>query len=385
MAAEKQGKQMAFLIKEKPEMTTIPVAIDIGGSGTKVVYWLNGKVRCLWMEPQVATINPNRISRFKLGQGAPEDSVYLRIGKEYSAVGALGRIQEGDAGLKLPKRERAVEKILAALGVIWERIGITSHAMEVELMLLLPLNEYWKDTQELLRELRDSASEFMFRDHELSIHLDNVNIFPEGAGIFLARGLELGLAIRNEVITVIMCGHRNLSVLTFDRGNAPVETNSTSKGPGFLRFLEQCAAEITELQPDDPTLLNAILEGESELIVPGRTEAYHLPSIRNYAWGFYLKEVKEFLLKQLKPGGDEIIMAGGAATSIREELSTFFEERNLVKRVSWGEELQAEIQDVLPRDESQLDEIAARRLCDVYGAFKYLISQMDIRTTAVAS
>jgi hypothetical protein len=110
-------------------------------------------------------------------------------------------------------------------------------------------------------------------------HLERIEMQPEGAGLYLAKGLQLardGVAIRDRTVVVLMFGHRNLSILTFEKGSTPQETNSTSQGPGFVEYLKQCATELPGVAPDDPALLEAVLQNHETFHVPGRQEALDL-------------------------------------------------------------------------------------------------------------
>ena len=86
-----------------------------------------------------------------------------------------------------------------------------------------------------------------------------------------------------------MFSHRNLSILTFEKGSTPQETNSTSQGPGFVEYLKQCATELPGVAPDDPALLEAILQDYETFQIPGRQEALDLSQACIYAREFYSK------------------------------------------------------------------------------------------------
>jgi hypothetical protein len=102
---------------------TIQTYIDMGSSATKCFYW-HGQPHLLHLAPQVARLNPARLDRLMLGgltSQDPEDSAYVTVGSSAYAIGALAIAQKGDSGLALPKRDRAVYKILATLGIIAEK------------------------------------------------------------------------------------------------------------------------------------------------------------------------------------------------------------------------------------------------------------------------
>ena len=361
----------------------IQTYIDMGSSATKCLYW-QGQPYLLHLNPQVARLNPSRLDRLMLGgltSQEPEDSAYVMVGHSAYAIGALAIAQKGDSGLALPKRDRAVYKILATLGAIAEKTlaakdSDSSHCeFTAQLGLLLPLEEYWKDRKELKTQIQGAIADFSFRGRSLSGHLERIEMQPEGAGLYLAKGLQLaraGVGIRDSTVVVLMFGHRNLSILTFEKGSTPQETNSTSQGPGFVEYLKQCATELPGVAPDDPALLEAVLQGHPTFHVPGRKEALDLAKVCSYAREFYLERVNQFLVEWLPSAEVEVIVGGGAAYVIRPELEQFFDQRGLAQQITWAETLRQEITDVLRNQDgtAEPDLITSVRWADVYGLFK---------------
>jgi hypothetical protein len=361
----------------------IQTYIDMGSSATKCFYW-HHKPELLHLAPQVARLNPARLDRLTLGgltSQEPEDSAYITVGNGTYAVGALAIAQKGDSGLTLPKRDRAVYKILATLGVIADKMLSKQDSensgcqFEVHLGLLLPLEEYWQDRKELKVQIQGAISEFSFRGKALSGQLERIEMQPEGAGLYLAKGLQLaksGVSIRDRTVVVLMFGHRNLSILTFEKGSTPQETNSTSQGPGFVEYLKQCATELPGVAPDHPALLEAILQEHETFQIPGRQEALDLSKACIYAREFYLERVNQFLVEWLPSAGVDVIAGGGAAYFIRAELEQFFDQRGLTQQIIWAETLRPEMTDVLRGQEgtAEPDLITSVRWADVYGLFK---------------
>jgi hypothetical protein len=351
----------------------------MGSSATKCLYW-HSKPALLHLDPQVARLNPTRLDRLMLGgltSQEPEDSAYVMVGNSAYAIGALAIAQKGDSGLALPKRDRAVYKILATLGVIAEKIGEASteagYEFEAQIGLLLPLEEYWQDRKELKAQIQGAISEFNFRGKALFGQLDRIEMQPEGSGLYLAKGLQLaraGVAIRDRTVVVLMLGHRNLSILTFEKGSTPQEMNSTSQGPGFVEYLKQCATELPTVAPDDPALLEAVLEGHETFWIPGRREPLELSRACGYAREFYLDRVNQFLVEWLPSADVDLIVGGGAAYFIRAELEQFFEQRGLASQITWADSLRQEMTDVLQGSTANPDLITSVRWADVYGLFK---------------
>ena len=362
---------------------TIQTYIDMGSSATKCLYW-HGRPSLLHLDPQVARLNPTRLDRLMLGgltSQESEDSAYVMVGNSAYAIGALAIAQKGDSGLALPKRDRAVYKILATLGVIAEKTHSEAASTEAgyefqaQIGLLLPLEEYWQDRKELKAQIQGAIAEFGFRGKTLFGQLARIEMQPEGAGLYLAKGLQLarsGVTIRDRTVVVLMFGHRNLSILTFEKGSTPQEMNSTSQGPGFVEYLKQCATELPAIAPDDPALLEAVLGGHETFRIPGRREPLALAKACGYAREFYLDRVNQFLVEWLPSADVDVIVGGGAAYFIQAELTQFFEQRGLTPQITWADSLRQEMTDVL-RGESgtaEPDLITSVRWADVYGLFK---------------
>ena len=360
----------------------IQTYIDMGSSATKCLYW-HGQPALLHLDPQVARLNPTRLDRLMLGgltSQEPEDSAYVMVGTSAYAIGTLAIAQKGDSGLALPKRDRAIYKILATLGVIAEKTRPTDTddsgcEFSVQMGLLLPLEEYWQDRKELKAQIQGAIADFSFRGKALFGQLDRIEMQPEGAGLYLAKGLQLsraGVGIRDRTVVVLMFGHRNLSILTFEKGSTPQEMNSTSQGPGFVEYLKQCATELPGVAADDPALLEAVLKGHETFHIPGRQEALNLTKACTYAREFYVDRVRQFLVEWLPSSEVDVIVGGGAAYMIRPELEQFFDQRGLSAQITWAESLRQEMTDVLrgANSTSDPDLITSVRWADVYGLFK---------------
>ncbi len=312
----------------------IQTYIDMGSSATKCLYW-QSQPYLLHLDPQVARLNPARLDRLMLGgltSQEPEDSAYVMVGNSAYAIGALAIAQKGDSGLALPKRDRAIYKILATLGVIAEKTLAAQDSgsgceFTAQLGLLLPLEEYWQDRKELKAQILGAILDFSFRGRALFGQLERIEMQPEGAGLYLAKGLQLaraGVGIRDSTVVVLMFGHRNLSILTFEKGSTPQETNSTSQGPGFVEYLKQCATELPGVAPDDPALLEAILQGHPTFHIPGRKEALDLAKACSYAREFYLDRVNQFLVEWLPSAEVEVIVGGGCRLLYSARAGTVF-------------------------------------------------------------
>lgn len=95
-----------------------------------------------------------------------------------------------------------------------------------------------------------------------------------------------------------------------------------------MEYLKQCATELPDVAPDDPTLLEAILQHET-FHVPGQSKALDFSRACTYAREFYLERVNHFLVEWLPSAEVEVIIGGGTAYFIRPDLEWFFEQQGL--------------------------------------------------------
>lgn len=351
----------------------IQAYLDLGSSATKGVYWSGGKFHWLWMLPQCNLMSSMQIQRLRsdLEEAKPESSAFVQLGEKVYSVGALARAFSGDSGIVLPKKERAVYKVLAAIGVMALHEGV-GEEFELDLGVVLPLAEYWQDREKLVAAINEATASFGFRGRSLKVHLGTVQMRPEGVGLYIGRRIQLlkeDVDVTTKVITVLMFGHRNLSILTFDKGSPPTESNSSSQGPGFVEYLKQVAAECSFVAPDDPALLEAILSGADQMRVQGRSEVFPIKAAKALALEYYLQKVGDFLIQYLPSVNGELLISGGAAYQMREQLTKWFKDRSMLSSVIWSDALVKEFEYFLPGGTSTVDAI---RLADAFGLFKAL-------------
>jgi len=353
----------------------LTVYIDLGSSETRCVFWRDG-VQVLWMSPQVVPLDAAGLSRFDLeGLGVPpEERAFLEVGGSAFAVGTLARLHRGRSYLEAPKADWAVVKVLAALGVI---LGEQAQPQSevVDLGVLLPLEEYWRDGSAFREQLVDAVQSFRFRGHKTCCTLRRLEVLPEGAGIFYWHAARLergGWDFRRRVIAVLVLGHRNLSVLTFDHGNPPLASNSTSSGPGYIEVLARCAEHLPGVPAEDANLLEAVVERRVRFRAQGRVEAVDLDAARQQGEKLYLSRVREFL-KGAVPvqGAPDVLICGGPAQQLKAELIDVFGTLDLT--VHWPEELVTEAAGWV--NVAQPGSVKAVRLVDCYAAFKRLLSR----------
>jgi hypothetical protein len=155
----------------------------------QIVYnsWEQSQPKILLMEPQVIEVSQELIEAYeaqRLTSADPENEAWIDCEGEFYAVGFLAQKQfYAHAGLNELKYERAVLKLMAAVGVIAEREGLPD-SFSVALASLLPYKE-WRDCEKFERSATNALSNFCFRGKAFSLPLQVFECKPEGAGLVL--------------------------------------------------------------------------------------------------------------------------------------------------------------------------------------------------------
>lgn len=335
------------------------VAIDLGSSATKIVYQHHG-LADLWLPPEVIEINESQLEKIQAGFGEmtvkPQNALWVETDGKYYAVGTLAKTLGGVPSLEIPKVQKALYKILGVLGLL-------ANEPSVSLACLLPLEEYWQDGEQLKASLQKSVATFTCSGKTHRLSLKPYLLLPEGYGLFMGLGqkrAKQSVDIRESTVAVVMMGHRNLTVLMFEPGARPTQQNSTSRGPGFYSAIKQIASGLPEVNPSDPKLLKAILYGDSQFFVKGRSTPYDLNKLKLEALAAYQIQVQEFLQEHLAPEPRmEVIIGGGASMWLEELLLKYFASCN----VTWAK-------DLIEHDTQEKG-----RLADVFLAHQYLVAQ----------
>jgi len=355
------------------------LVIDLGGTGPKCVFWDGRRGRMMHFEPEVEEVlDPRSLEKsFSEDQrSALEDRIVVGVGGSHYAVGRLGRLLKGSAGLDKPKADLAGLRVLAAVGLALQS-GEASALRPLHLGVYLPLQEYWHDRERLKVSLRQALSGFEFACQPMTVRLQRLSVLPEGAGVYLHRRAQQALTgkdvLAQRVVCVLMLGHRQSSLLTFDRGAQPLQTNSTSAGPGYQKVLEQLTGSFPGVAADDPSLLQAVLSGRTHLLTPGREKPFEIaPGAVEAAQRYYWQQLRTFLTRHLPPEVDELLVAGGPSLQLREQLQAYFAERGLAERVSWpGEDLHPELAVAL----GSVDPLTSVRFADAFAFLRWLVSR----------
>jgi hypothetical protein len=375
-------------------MADLVLSFDPGASLTKSIYKRANEntLHLLTMEPEIiqlpqSSIDAYRSSRSELGAAKPEDEAWIQCSGEveYQIVGFLARQFLATARIDKLKYETALYKVLAVVGAIAQHSSLPNQ-FSLALLVPLPYGEY-QNRHRLEQQLKTALKNFKFRGQRLRVKLEIFECRPEGAGLAMIRVKQNGLEwFQKQVIAVLMFGHRNTSVLVFERGTM---TAGHTTALGFHQLVKQVVDRtsgqdvfslvpvIYELGstfiPTHPAIYSVLRSQEPE---NAQAEAQQLFDAITSARIEYWRRLQEWLEITLPRGITEVILSGGAALYIHDEIETFFS----TTPTYWGIDLQHQVQENFSLDyrSNQPDnESLAFRLVDVFGLFLSFSNQVE--------
>lgn len=234
-------------------MDKLSIGYDPGTSLTKILYQVgDSQIKYLTMFPEIVPISASSVQGSASSRvGKPEDKAWVRLTKkgEYLAVGQLARNHRATVSMKNLKYEWLVPKILAAVGAIATKEGLTK-SFELELGILLPYSEY-PNREELETDLTKSLKGFFFQQHYYQVKLNRCVCLPEGLGLVYSTINQTGVKrFQNQTLACLMFGYRNTSLLLFQNGTLSKERSSTSK-LGFYNLIDQITAKVSGLEREE--------------------------------------------------------------------------------------------------------------------------------------
>lgn len=356
-------------------------SIDLGSSLIKSFFLNQGHIQPLTIHPQTAPLSHLPEASYKgLGDGGnPESTAWVQAGGETVAVGQLASNFVPDVGLTEDKTSRASMRVLATLGVMRERSEEPA-TLPVKLILSLPMSEY-KKKDYLKSTLEDYAGNFVFRDQHLSMSFKHLQFIPEGTGLFLCHKAQLqkqGGDIRNRTVIVLMFGHRNLSLLAFQNGVLQGGL-SNSNGPGFFKAAVEIGANTQGIRGEDhERLTEAMVFRKPKMRQHGHLKLVDCAEAVEAGLSSYWSQAQSYLTNTLTPLVSEncdLIISGGPAWVIRDQLTTLFEEMGLADRMVFGGGLQEQLKDIFRAyPQFQQNNLLGLRMADPFGAFGALLS-----------
>lgn len=243
--------------KKKPDLA---IAVDFGGSGTKVFYGLpdGNVVGSFSIGPEVSEVPKSAIASFegrKLGSGLPENEAWVGLDGEYAAVGNLAASElSGISRLAALKSEQAVWKFLAA---VWVASKHQALGKKFKLIAsgLLPGGEY-ADRERLAKSLSAALADFDTPDGKMEVSLLSFQCYPEGFGIYYGYRLRQMESLLSERIGFFMLGYRNASFL-FSQGGR-LASSAKQSDLGMVRMIEKVQERTAGL--DASRLVAAVFE-----------------------------------------------------------------------------------------------------------------------------
>ena len=199
----------------KTESPHLLLAVDLGGSGTKIVGSLQGsdEVKVSLMMPHCVDVKDPNDLLFDLD--FTEDNTWVKINGIGYAFGNLAAIKYNATNkLKPPKFTTAAPKICAAIAVFAQLFRLPVK-FNLSLTFVLPPTE-WEHKIIVIDRLQAALKDLDTPRGKLKIKLVLINTQPEGMGILLGQQIDLKSII--DTVTVIMLGYRNASVLSSTRG-----------------------------------------------------------------------------------------------------------------------------------------------------------------------
>jgi uncharacterized protein YeeX (DUF496 family) len=380
-------------------MSDLTLTFDPGSSLSKVIYCLSdGKPQLLLMEPEVIELSLDSITthlktRGSIGITRSEDDAWLQCGdgKQCQVVGYLARQFLATVRMNEVKYERALYKVLAAVGAISRREGFANvqqtnlpRKFSVAISALLPYGEY-QNAQRFQQLLKQHLKNYSFRGERLQVKLEVFECRPEGGGLAMARVMQNGAEwFQQQTLAVLMFGHRNTSLLLFERGKLAMG-NTTALG--FHQLVDKVLHRTSGQSAD--SLTRAIYDVGNE-ITPTNSQVQYLVKTRSpieqklereqivtailTAREEYWSRLQDWLDAVL-PNVTEVIISGGAALYLHDELEGHFNRTPTY----WGTDLQQQLQELLGLDyrSNRPDaEALSFRLIDAFGMYCDFVEQL---------
>ncbi len=363
------------------------LSLDPGSSMTKMIYRISCSVVSqpvlFCMEPELMRVTKELIELYESGRmnsPSPENEAWVEFEQEYYAVGFLAqKYFEAQVKLSELKYENAIPKVLAAVGAIATKEGLGTNFV-LGLALLLPYGE-WEDRERLERGLRVALANFSFRGRQFSLNLECFECMPEGGGLVLTRSKKLGADFNQMNIAVLMFGYRDLSAVLFEKGLTSGKTESLGLAWMVEKVRSRTSGQnssqlLLAIHQSGPTLKPKYFKSlaRSKKAEFKDQEVVQILSVTAMVRKEYWMKVSDWLNSNVPAQIDLIIIGGGTSEYLSQELKTKFAQT----QISWAAELEEDVQ--LAFNLNRHKDALALRITDVYGLFRYLHNQIEIRS-----
>ena len=230
----------------KTELVRLLLAVDLGGSGTKIVGGIQGEegVKVSLMMPHCCEVKDTNELLFNLD--FDEHDTWVKINGIGYAVGNLAATKYNATNkLKPAKFTTAVPKICAAIAVFAQLFKLPAK-FNLSITYVLPPAE-WEQKTIVSADLRAALKNLETPKGKIKAQLGLGLDFPQPEGKGILLGQQIDLKTIQGAVTVIMLGYRNASVLSSASGG--MERPNTCD-LGFSDLLKSIASK-TGYKHDD--------------------------------------------------------------------------------------------------------------------------------------
>ena len=407
-------------------MADLFLVVDTGGSQTKIIYQSSDddSPEFLLMPPEVECISQQQFDRYQerigwLGSPSPLQQAWFSVNEQLWVVGAFASEFDPEDRLHEKKYENALYKVMAAVGVIAQKLQISKRSLSIHLAMLLPWQEF-NDRQAFETQLTSLLGEFVFRQQKLKVKLKTFLCRPEGGGLAATRMRQKGREwFQEQRLVVLLFGHRNTSALYFEQGQFK---QGDSPLYGFSQMIDLLVARYSVL--DRQALLLALvkamkkvkkeLESNNRILLAGsrwgtgnslryplwsQTKAIDaLVSVRDdtlrdaelralskaieAAIEEYWEKLEAWINRVVPDDLDEVIVSGGAALMMEPKLVHHFSGHNRERPFNgdlvWDAELKEAMEETFNWKFSN-DAHSVARFADAYGLFDQMLASVGAK------
>lgn len=405
-------------------MADLFLVVDTGGSQTKIIYQTSDtdSPQFLLMPPEVECISQQQFDRYQerigwLGSPSPQQQAWFSIDDQLWVVGAFAAEFDPEDRLHEKKYENALYKVLAAVGVLAQKLKLAGRKLRLHLAMLLPWQEF-NDRQVFEAQLNALLGQFVFRQQKLKVTMKTFLCRPEGGGLAATRMRQKGRDwFQEQRLLVLLFGHRNTSALYFEQGQFK---HGDSPLYGFSQMIDLLGDRYSVL--DRQALLLALvkamqkerqeLERNNKMLKPywGEGNALRYP-----AWGCaraimalvsvrddtlrdaelmalgeaieealdeYWEKLAAWLGRVVPDDLDEVIVSGGAALMLEPKLVKYFSARNHERPFDGDLVWDADLKDTMAKTfhwRFSDDAHSVARFADAYGLFDQMLDSVGAK------
>lgn len=219
----------------KAELPHLLLAVDLGGSGTKIVGGVQGIAGEKALIAMPHCIEVKNIDELLFNLDFDQHNTWVKIEGVGYAVGNLAATKFNATNkLKPAKFTMAVPKICAAIAVFAQLFKLPAK-FNLSLTFVLPPAE-WEQKTIVIERLQAALKDLDTPKGKIKPKLLSISASPEGMGVLLGQGLNLKDL---DNVTVVMIGYRNASVFATKFG---VMNRPQSSDLGFHVVLKDIAS-----------------------------------------------------------------------------------------------------------------------------------------------